>query len=87
MTYTRPRIRGEAALLRHRRSHRISLTDRRALRVNDGQECLGTIVPVAVYTVGPVERPCLVFDQHGRRVGRSGGYREALRAGPRRGRA
>jgi hypothetical protein len=76
MTYTRPRSRGEAALSRNRRSHRISSTDRPGFRVNDGPKCLRTIVPVAIDAVGPVERPCAIFDR-----------REAPRAVSGRGRA
>ena len=83
MAYTRPRSRGEAALSRRRRSHKFSATDRGVLRVHDGRECVGTIVPVGVDMVEAVERPCVAFDHHDRRVGRYGGYREALRAGPR----
>jgi hypothetical protein len=80
-----PRSRGEAALSRHRRSHKICPTDRGAFRVHDG--CVGTIVPIGVDTVGGVERPCAVFHQRDGRVRGSGSYREALRAGPSRGRA
>jgi hypothetical protein len=87
MSYTRPRSRGEAALSRKRCSHRISSTDRPAFRVNDGRDCPRTIVLVAIDTVGPVERPCAIFDQRDRRVRGAAGFREALRAVSGRGRA
>jgi hypothetical protein len=87
MAYTRPRSRGEAALSRRRRSHKVSPTDRGALRVHDDRECVGTIVPVAVDTVGPVERPNVVFDHRDRRVRASAGVREAGRAVSGKGRA
>jgi len=80
----RPHNRGEAALSRHR-SHKISPADRGAVRVHDGRDCVGTIVPVGGGTVDAIEQPYVIF--HDRRVGGFGGYREALRAGPSRGRA
>jgi hypothetical protein len=114
MVDTRPRSRGEAALSRHR-SHKISPADRGAVRVDDGRDCVGTIVPVGVGTidgrpyvdfdqgvgtidgrpyvdfdqgVGTIDgRPYVDFDQGDQRVGSYGGYREALRAVPSRGRA
>jgi hypothetical protein len=42
---------------------------------------------VVLDTFNAVERPYAVFDQCDRRLGRFGGYRETLRAGPSRGRA
>ncbi len=87
MAYTRPRVRGEAALSRDRRSHKIFPTERGALRVHDGREFAGTIVPIGVDTVDAVEWPYEVFDQRDRPVGMFGDYREALRAGPIRERA
>jgi hypothetical protein len=79
MAYTRPRSRGEAALSRHRRSHKISPADRGAVRVvHNGRDCVGTI--------DAVERPYVVFDQGDQRVGSCGGC-EVLRAVPSRGRA
>jgi hypothetical protein len=57
------------------------------VRVHDGRDCVGTIVPVRVDTIDTVERPYVVFDQRDRSVRGSGGYREALRAVPSRGRA
>jgi hypothetical protein len=86
MVYTRPRSRGEAVLSRHR-FHKISPADRGAVRVHDGRDCVGTIVPVGGGAVDAVERPYAVFDQRDRRLGRFGGYRETLRAGQSRGRA
>jgi hypothetical protein len=44
-------------------------------------------MPVGGGTIDGVERPYAVFDQRDRRLGRFGGYRETLRAGPSRGRA
>jgi len=44
-------------------------------------------VPVAVDTVGPVERPNVVFDHRDRRVRASAGVREAGRAVSGKGRA
>ena len=52
-------------------------SDRGVLRVHNGQECVGTLVPVGT---DAVERPYAIFDQRDRRVRRSGGRREALRA-------
>jgi hypothetical protein len=86
MVYTRPRSRGEAALPRHR-SHKISPADRGAVRVHDGRDCVGTIVPVDVGTIEAVERPYVFFDQGDQRVGSYGCNREVLRAVPSRGRA
>ena len=83
----RPRSRGEAALSRRRPSHKISPTDRGALRVHDDRECVGTIVPPGVDAVGAVERPYATFDQPDRRVGNSGCHRKALRGVPSRGHA
>ena len=84
MVYTRSRSRGEQALSRHCRSHKISPADRGAVRVHDGH---GTIVPVGVGTIDAVERQYVVIDQGDQRVGSYGGYGEVLRTVPSRGRA
>jgi hypothetical protein len=76
MAYTPLRSRGEAALSHHRRSHKISATDRGVLRVQERRTCVGTLVPVGT---DAVERPYAIFDQRDPRVRR---YREALRAIP-----
>lgn len=79
MTYTRPRSPGEAALSRHRRSHKISATDRGVFPVYDGRERVGTVVPVRVETIDAAGRRHFL-DQCNGRVPRCGGCREALRA-------
>ena len=68
----------------HRADH-FYLADRPAFRVNDGRECLGTIVPVALNALGPVEQPYVVLDWRDQRVRGSGGYRKARRAASGRG--
>jgi hypothetical protein len=87
MAYTRPRSRGEAALSRHRRSHKISASDRSVLRGHESRDPVGTLMPAGVETIDAVERQYAVCGQRDRRLSRSGCYREALRAVPSLGRA
>jgi hypothetical protein len=85
MTYTRPHSRGEAA--HSRCSYKISASNRSVPRAHETRGRVGSVAPVGVETIDALERPYLVFDQHDRRIRRSGCYREALRAVPSLGRA
>jgi hypothetical protein len=66
---------GEAVLSCRPRSHKVPPTDRGALAIHHGWECVGIVVSVGFDTVSTVEVLC---DRRDRHVCESGGNQEAL---------